>query len=43
MSFWQTAYQCGWATLDQLKEAVTYNLITADDYKTITGVDYTQA
>lgn len=41
MSFWQTAYKYKWATKDQLKEAVGYHLITADDYKTITGETYT--
>lgn len=40
MSFWQIAYKYGWATLDQLKQAVDYKLITTDDYKTITGKDY---
>ncbi|HCA71657.1 MAG TPA: XkdX family protein [Ruminococcaceae bacterium] len=40
MNFWQLAYTHKWATLDQLKQAVGYNLITTDQYKTITGEDY---
>ncbi|WP_413778146.1 XkdX family protein [Caproicibacterium sp. XB1] len=40
MSFWQMAYAQKWATIDQLKLAVTYSLITADNFKTITGTDY---
>ena len=40
MTFWQMAYTYGWATKAQLAEAVGYNLITADDYKTITGKVY---
>ena len=41
MNFWSMAFKYGWATKDQLKEAVGYSLITAADYKTITGEDYT--
>jgi hypothetical protein len=33
-------FKYGWATKDQLKEAVGYSLITADNYKTITGETY---
>jgi uncharacterized protein (DUF433 family) len=40
MSFWQVAYKYGWATKDQLKQAVEYELIKDTDYKTITGEDY---
>jgi uncharacterized XkdX family phage protein len=40
MTFWQMAYQYGWATKDQLKQAVGYKLITADDYQQITGEAY---
>lgn len=40
MSYWKIAYQFGWATLDQVKQAVQYKLISADDFKTITGIDY---
>lgn len=40
MTFWQMAYTQKWATVDQLKQAVQYTLITAADYKTITGEDY---
>jgi len=39
--FWELAYKNGWATKDQLKQAVVKGLITADDYKKITGEDYT--
>lgn len=41
MNFWKMAYQYGWATKGQVKEATGYGLITADQYKTITGEDYT--
>jgi hypothetical protein len=34
------AFKYGWATKDQLKEAVGYSLISADNYKTITGEEY---
>ena len=40
MEFWKTAYTEGWATLDQLKEAVLYGCITTDEFKEITGQDY---
>ena len=42
MTFWQMAYQFGWAQKEQLKEAVVYKLISEDDYKTITGENYTE-
>jgi len=38
--FWKMAYESDWCTLDQLKQAVQENLITADEYKTICGQDY---
>ncbi|MCY1715236.1 XkdX family protein [Caproiciproducens galactitolivorans] len=40
MDFWSTAYRYKWATKDQLKEATALNLITADQYKEITGEIY---
>ena len=42
MTFWQIAYARGWATLAQMQQAVSKGLITADDYKTITGEDYAE-
>lgn len=41
MDFWEVAYKHSWATLDQLKQAVQYKLITTDRYKDITGEMYT--
>lgn len=43
MAFWALAYTQHWATIDQLRQAVGYGLITAEDYRTITGEDYTPA
>jgi hypothetical protein len=40
MEFWSMAYKFKWATKDQLKQAVTLKIITADDFKTITGGEY---
>jgi hypothetical protein len=40
MSFWQLAYQFGWATKEDLRLAVQLNEITADEYQTITGEPY---
>lgn len=40
-AFWKMCYQNGWVTIDMLKQAVTKGLITADEYKQITGQDYT--
>jgi hypothetical protein len=42
VSFWKLAYQQGWATKDQLKQAVEYGLIQDTDYKAITGEDYSE-
>lgn len=39
--FWQMAYEFGWATIDDLKQAVVLGLITADEFKQITGQTYT--
>lgn len=41
MSFWESAYKYGWATISNLKQAVQYQAITADQFKQITGQDYT--
>lgn len=43
MAFWTIAYQRGWATKVQLGLAVAKGLITAEQYKEITGEDYTDA
>lgn len=40
MAFWSMAYKFGWATKDQLKQAVTLKIITADNYQSITGEAY---
>jgi phage uncharacterized protein, XkdX family len=42
MSFWQMAYRYGWASKDQLKQAVGYSLITAAEYQQITGEAYAE-
>lgn len=34
------SYQAGWYTLDNVKTFVAANMITKDEYKQITGVDY---
>jgi uncharacterized XkdX family phage protein len=41
MSFWQLAYQFGWATKEDLKMAVQLKEITESEYETITGESYT--
>ena len=38
----QQSYQAGWYTLDNVKTFVLANMITKDEYKTITGQDYAQ-
>lgn len=38
--FWNMAYNEGWATDTQLREAVTYGDITASEYTQITGEVY---
>ena len=43
MSFWQMAYKYGGAAINDLKQAVQLRLISADEYKTITGEDYADA
>lgn len=39
--FYYTGYKVGALTLDDIKYAVQAGDITADQYKTITGQDYT--
>lgn len=34
------SYQAGWYTLDDVKTFVVANMITKEDYKTVTGQDY---
>jgi uncharacterized XkdX family phage protein len=41
MDFWKMAFQFGWATKEQLKQATELRLITADQYTEITGEVYT--
>lgn len=41
MDFWAAAWKYGWADKATMQEAVRFGCITADDYKTITGEDYT--
>lgn len=36
----EMAWRNKWASKDQMKEAVFYKLITADEYKQITKEDY---
>lgn len=40
-NFCKTNFELGNATVENLKIYVTKNKITADQYKEITGVDYT--
>jgi hypothetical protein len=39
-AFWKMCYSNNWVTLGQVKQAEAKGLITADEYKTITGLDY---
>ncbi|MCG0573909.1 XkdX family protein [Lactiplantibacillus plantarum] len=39
----QQSYQAGWYTLDNVKTFVLAKMITEDEYKQITGKDYTPA
>lgn len=43
MSFWELAFEWGWATTEQLREVVKYGEITEEDFKRITGEDYAPA
>jgi hypothetical protein len=38
---WQARYEKNWCTKAQLKRLVALEVLTPDDYKTITGEDYT--
>lgn len=40
MSFWAYAYQYGWASKDQLKQAVSFNDLSTTEYESITGEPY---
>ena len=40
-AFWQMCYKNGWVTIEQVKQAVVKGLITTDEFKQITGKDYT--
>lgn len=37
---WNTRYEKSWCTKAQLKRLVELGVLTADEYKTITGEDY---
>jgi len=39
--FWEMCYKNGWVTIDMVKKAVAKGLLTVDEYKQITGQDYT--
>lgn len=39
----QQSYQAGWYTIDNVKTFVIASMITKDEYKQITGKDYTPA
>ena len=43
ITFLTLAYKWGWATIAQFKTAVVNSKITAEQYKTITGEDYSAA
>lgn len=43
MSFWALAYQYGWASKEQLKEAVSLKDLTTSEYESITGEPYQTA
>ncbi|MCC4517912.1 XkdX family protein [Limosilactobacillus reuteri] len=36
----QQSYRAGWYTLDNVRTFVLANMITEDEYKTVTGQDY---
>lgn len=47
MSFWTIAFNRGWVTIEKLKKVVItetnpYGEITPEQYKEITGSEYTQ-
>lgn len=37
---WKARYEKNWCTKTQLKRLVVLEVLTPDDYKTITGEDY---
>ncbi|NTU22319.1 XkdX family protein [Brevibacillus sp. HB1.2] len=39
---WKYYYDRGWANAAQLKQVVSFNKITAEEFKTITGQSYTR-
>ncbi|MGG1643037.1 XkdX family protein [Paenibacillus sp. NRS-1782] len=46
MTFWSLAFKWKWVTAEQLRGAVLtennrFGEITTDEYKTITGIDFT--
>jgi hypothetical protein len=40
MNFWELAYDNGWATKEQLGQAVELNDLTVEEYQQITGEEY---
>lgn len=40
-NFWKMCYTNGWVTIDMVKQAVVKGFLTADEYKQITGQEYT--
>lgn len=43
IEFWQLAYSEGWATKEQVAEAVTLGQITPEQYEQTTGESYVAA
>lgn len=39
-NFWKMCYTNKWVSLDMVKQACGKSIITADEFKTITGTDY---
>ncbi len=39
--WWKQAYTQGWATNEQLKMVVEFGALTEEEFKEITGEDYT--
>ncbi|UZQ50614.1 XkdX family protein [Clostridium kluyveri] len=40
-NFWKMCYENEWVSLDMVKQAASKNIVTTDEFKTITGQDYT--
>lgn len=40
-NFWKMCYENEWVSLDMVKQAAGKNIVTTDEFKTITGQDYT--